>query len=71
MYNSAAGKLQSSAEGFEILTITQFSSDFPKLLLVGLVERTCRRTVIREIPGITECFRVKDDGKDLVKVFIS
>lgn len=35
----------------------------PKLLFVGIVERTCRATVIREIPGITECFQVKDDSK--------
>lgn len=37
--------------------------DMPKLLFVGIVERTCRATVIREIPGITECFQVKDDSK--------
>lgn len=35
----------------------------PKLLLVGIVERTCRATVIREIPGITDCFQVKQDTK--------
>lgn len=35
----------------------------PKLLFVGIVERTCRATVIREIPGITDCFQVKDDSK--------
>jgi hypothetical protein len=48
--------------------ISQFGSDFPKLLFVGLVERTCQKTVIREIPGIKDCFRVKEDGKDVVKV---
>lgn len=46
----------------------KFGSDFPKLLLVGLVERTCRKTVIREIPGIKDCFRIKEDGKDIIKV---
>lgn len=35
----------------------------PKLLLVGIIERTCRATVIREIPGITDCFQVKEDTK--------
>lgn len=35
----------------------------PKLLFVGIVERTCSATIIREIPGITECFQVKDDSK--------
>jgi len=35
----------------------------PKLLFVGIVERTCRATVIREIPGITDCFQIKDDSK--------
>ena len=41
----------------------QFNSDLPKLLFVGIVERVCRATVIREIPGISECFQVKGDSK--------
>ncbi|KAF8076601.1 hypothetical protein FPV67DRAFT_1573909 [Lyophyllum atratum] len=41
----------------------EFRMDMPKLLFVGIVERTCRATIIREIPGITECFSVKDDSK--------
>ncbi|KAF4619599.1 hypothetical protein D9613_005174 [Agrocybe pediades] len=41
----------------------EFSSDMPKLLFVGIVERACRATVVREIPGISECFQVKDDSK--------
>ena len=36
----------------------------PKLLLVGLVERACVKTVIREIPGITDCFKSKDNNVD-------
>jgi len=36
----------------------------PKLLFVGIVERVCRATVIREIPGISECFQVKESNKD-------
>ena len=35
----------------------------PKLLFVGIVERTCRGTVIREIPGITACFKVEETVK--------
>lgn len=35
----------------------------PKLLFVGVIERTCRAAIIREIPGITDCFQVKEDGK--------
>lgn len=46
------------------LFVFQFSSTMPKLLLVGIIERTCRATIIREIPGITDCFQVKDDRKD-------
>ncbi|OCH92152.1 beta and beta-prime subunits of DNA dependent RNA-polymerase [Obba rivulosa] len=42
----------------------QFSSTMPKLLLVGIVEKTCVKTVIREIPGITDCFTSKEDGKN-------
>ena len=34
-----------------------------KLLFVGIVERACRTTVIREIPGISDCFEVKDDSQ--------
>ncbi|PSS35416.1 hypothetical protein PHLCEN_2v1571 [Hermanssonia centrifuga] len=39
----------------------RFGSNMPKLLLVGIVEKTCLKTVIREIPGITDCFKSKDD----------
>ncbi len=47
----------------------------PKLLFIGVIERTCRATVIRQIPGITDCFQVKGDGKKgddavMVKIFI-
>jgi len=48
---------------FERLFSSQFLSDIPKLLFVGVIERTCRATIIREIPGITECFQTKDDSK--------
>ncbi|KAL4076163.1 hypothetical protein J3A83DRAFT_4357265 [Scleroderma citrinum] len=63
------------ASSFEFTTSScsfklEFSSDFPKLLLVGIVERACRKTVIREIPGITECFSVtvKDNGSEKTKL---
>ncbi|KAJ7178928.1 hypothetical protein C8R46DRAFT_1071922 [Mycena filopes] len=46
----------------------QFRPDMPKLLLVGILERTCRATIIREIPGITECFQVKENSKGETKV---
>ncbi|KAA1473475.1 beta and beta-prime subunits of DNA dependent RNA-polymerase [Dentipellis sp. KUC8613] len=42
----------------------EFGADMPKLLLVGIVERTCLKTVIREIPGITDLFRIRDSNKD-------
>jgi DNA-directed RNA polymerase I subunit RPA1 len=41
----------------------QFGSEIPKLLLVGIIERSCLKTVIREIPDIKECFLVIEDGK--------
>jgi DNA-directed RNA polymerase I subunit RPA1 len=37
--------------------------NFPKLLLVGVLERACRKTVIREIPGISDCFILKEQPK--------
>ncbi|KAI3612276.1 dna-directed rna polymerase i subunit rpa1 [Moniliophthora roreri] len=43
--------------------VLDFSSDMPKLLLVGIVERVCRATIVREIPGITDCFQTKSDDK--------
>ncbi|KAI0268325.1 beta and beta-prime subunits of DNA dependent RNA-polymerase [Gloeopeniophorella convolvens] len=42
----------------------EFGSEMPKLLLVGIVERACTKTVVREISGITDCFRVKEANKD-------
>ncbi|KAH9850735.1 beta and beta-prime subunits of DNA dependent RNA-polymerase [Lenzites betulinus] len=47
----------------------QFGSTMPKLLLVGLVERVCLKTVVREIAGITDCFKIEDDGKNGEKIF--
>ena len=41
----------------------------PKLLLVGLVERVCLKTVVREIPGITDCFMNEEDGKNGQKIY--
>ncbi|KAF8897740.1 hypothetical protein BD779DRAFT_1608262 [Infundibulicybe gibba] len=41
----------------------EFRPDMPKLLFVGIVERSCRATVIREIPGIKDCFQAKSDAK--------
>lgn len=48
----------------------EFPADFPKILLVGIVERTCLKTVIREIPGITECFSalVKERGAEKIRL---
>ncbi|KAK7060450.1 hypothetical protein VNI00_001215 [Paramarasmius palmivorus] len=56
------------ADGFEFedskcTIVLDFSSDMPKLLLVGIVERVCRATIVREIPGITDCFQTKGDDK--------
>ncbi|KAH8830398.1 hypothetical protein DL96DRAFT_1495292 [Flagelloscypha sp. PMI_526] len=42
----------------------QLSPDIPKLLFVGIVEKACRVAVIREIPGISDCFQSKsEDGE--------
>jgi len=40
----------------------EFGSEMPKLLLVGIVERACLNTIIREIPNIKECFLVTEEG---------
>ena len=31
---------------------------------MGIVEKACQKTVIREISGISDCFVSKDEGKD-------
>jgi hypothetical protein len=49
--------------------LVKFGADMPKLLLVGLVERTCTKTVVREIPGIVDCFQLAgDDNKGKIVV---
>lgn len=53
-----------------LIISVKFGADAPKLLLVGLVERTCARTVVREIPGIVDCFQLAGDdnnGKIVVR----
>ena len=65
MYIQARGKSVlpfRSIVTFKSLTV-QFTSDMPKLLFVGIVERACRATVVREIPGISDCFQTKDDSQ--------
>ncbi|KAI0317937.1 beta and beta-prime subunits of DNA dependent RNA-polymerase [Amylostereum chailletii] len=42
----------------------EFSAELPKLLLIGIVERTCVKTIVREIPGIADCFRIREENKD-------
>ncbi|KZO96375.1 beta and beta-prime subunits of DNA dependent RNA-polymerase [Calocera viscosa TUFC12733] len=39
----------------------QFPLSAPKLLLVGLIERCCSASVVRELPGLQNCFVVADD----------
>ncbi|KAI0959721.1 hypothetical protein AcW1_004466 [Taiwanofungus camphoratus] len=49
----------------------QSGSSMPKLLLVGIVEKTCIKTLVREIPGITDCFKSKEsdqNGEDIYTV---
>ncbi len=55
--------------GLAIDDSAQFGSTLPKLLLVGLVERVCLKTVVREIPGITDCFMNEEDGKNKEKIY--
>lgn len=60
---------QCTRTGYSIAFV-KFGADMPKLLLVGLVERTCTKTVIREIPGIVDCFQLPGDentGKIVVR----
>ncbi|PLW50103.1 hypothetical protein PCANC_05569 [Puccinia coronata f. sp. avenae] len=42
----------------------QFPSSSPKLLLVGLIEESCRRAVIQEIKGITRTLVAQSDDPD-------
>ena len=42
----------------------QFPADAPKLLLVDIVERTCRASVIHEVTNIGRCMKVYNDKGD-------
>ncbi|KAF8842743.1 beta and beta-prime subunits of DNA dependent RNA-polymerase [Paxillus ammoniavirescens] len=57
-------KFSESACSFKL----EFPADFPKLLLVGIVERACRKTIIREIPGIMDCFKLADDKQGKIQL---
>lgn len=39
----------------------QFAANAPKLLLVDIIERACRMSVIHEIPNISRCMKIFDD----------
>jgi hypothetical protein len=65
VYIQARGKFVLQARRIvRFKLFVQFMSDMPKLLFVGIVERACRATVIREIPGITDCFQTKGDSQE-------
>ena len=65
MCDKADGKLDLPAcSHLPLMVLIKFGADMPKLLLVGLVERTCAKTVVREIPGIVDCFQLAGDDKD-------
>ncbi|KZT13040.1 beta and beta-prime subunits of DNA dependent RNA-polymerase [Laetiporus sulphureus 93-53] len=53
-----------SDSGCKIGLEVSFDSAMPKLLVVGIVERACVKTVIRQIPGITDCFKSKEDDQN-------
>ena len=65
MYIQARGKFVLQARRIvRFKSLVQFMSDMPKLLFVGIVERACRATVVREIPGIADCFQTQGDGSE-------
>ncbi|KAF8915824.1 hypothetical protein CPB85DRAFT_1559900 [Mucidula mucida] len=61
--NNLSSSTSFAFDGSRCTFVLEFNSDMPKLLFIGVIERTCRATVIRQIPGITDCFQVKGDGK--------
>ncbi|KIK92292.1 hypothetical protein PAXRUDRAFT_830087 [Paxillus rubicundulus Ve08.2h10] len=63
-HQASSFKFSESACSFKL----EFPADFPKLLLVGIVERACRKTVIREIPGIIDCFKLADDKQGKIQL---
>ncbi|EJD01575.1 beta and beta-prime subunits of DNA dependent RNA-polymerase [Fomitiporia mediterranea MF3/22] len=58
--SASSFKFSDSGVSFDL----EFPSDQPKLLLVGLVEKACNKTIVREISGIADVFLSKDEGKD-------
>ncbi|KAG8969894.1 hypothetical protein FRC03_000140 [Tulasnella sp. 419] len=50
-----ATKFNFERDGSKCTFNLKFTSDTPKLLLVGIIERACTKTVIRQIPDILRC----------------
>ncbi|KAG8857445.1 hypothetical protein FRB96_005744 [Tulasnella sp. 330] len=42
----------------------EFEAKTPKVLLVGIIERSCVKTIVREIPGITRCREFIPENKN-------
>ncbi|KAG8894231.1 hypothetical protein FRC01_013082, partial [Tulasnella sp. 417] len=55
--------LQFPREGKECSFKVEFDINSPKLLLVGIIERACTKTVIRHISGVTKCREFIPDNK--------
>ncbi|KAG8987892.1 hypothetical protein FRB90_003071 [Tulasnella sp. 427] len=55
--------LQFPRNGKECSLKVEFDVNSPKLLLVGIIERACTKTVIRHISGVTKCREFIPDKK--------
>ncbi|KAF9247391.1 hypothetical protein BU15DRAFT_84891 [Melanogaster broomeanus] len=63
-HQASSFRFSESACSFKL----DFPADFPKLLLVGVVESACCKTIIREIPGIRDCFKLADDKNGKIQL---
>ena len=49
----------------------EFPADAPKLLLVDIIERTCKASIIHEVPNIGRCMKVYDDKGNFTRSLIT
>ncbi|OAV98230.1 hypothetical protein PTTG_00291 [Puccinia triticina 1-1 BBBD Race 1] len=67
--SSYVNSIEFDKHGGHCKLVMQFASTAPKLLLVGLIEESCRRAVIQEIKGISRALVSQSDDKNKERRF--
>ncbi|OLL24757.1 DNA-directed RNA polymerase I subunit rpa1 [Neolecta irregularis DAH-3] len=59
--NVKSWKFDKNGEWIEIEL--QYPHDLPKLLMINIIEKVCRETVVHEMKGVGRCFRLPGESK--------